>query len=127
MDLAGPRAADGESRRPVGADRGRDHWRENNIQQRAKELADQLVHDRDGVTVRAGGAAMVDVQITEQSQRDLLLMESLAIPLSFVVLVWVFGGLLAAAIPVAVGGMAILGALAVLRGVTSSPTCRSSP
>ena len=61
---------------------------------------------------------MVNVQITEQSQRDLLLMESLAIPLSFLVLVWVFGGLLAAALPVAVGGMAILGALAVLRGVT---------
>jgi RND superfamily putative drug exporter len=61
---------------------------------------------------------MVDVQITEQSQRDLLLMESLAIPLSFAVLVWVFGGLLAVAVPIAVGGMAILGALAVLRGVT---------
>ncbi|WP_159230652.1 MMPL family transporter [Mycolicibacterium vanbaalenii] len=91
---------------------------ESEMQQRARELADQLVHDRGGVTVRAGGSAMVDVQITEQSQRDLLLMESLAIPLSFVVLVWVFGGLLAAAIPVAVGAMAILGALAVLRAVT---------
>jgi len=45
-------------------------------------------------------------------------MESLAIPISFVVLVWVFGGVLAAAVPLAVGGMAILGALAVLRGVT---------
>ena len=58
---------------------------------------------------------MVNVQITETSQRDLLLMESIAIPLSFLVLVWVFGGLLAAALPVAVRGMAILGALAVLR------------
>ena len=77
-----------------------------------------FVHDRDGVTVRAGGDAMVNVEITEQSQRDLLLMESLAIPISFVVLVWVFGGVLAAAVPLAVGGMAILGALAVLRGVT---------
>ena len=36
-------------------------------------------------------------------------MESIAIPLSFLVLVWVFGGLLAAALPVAVGVMAILG------------------
>ena len=47
-------------------------------------------------------------------------MESLAIPSSFVVLVWVFGGLLAAAIPLVVGCTAILGALAVLRGVASS-------
>ncbi len=84
-------------------------------QKYAEELSDQVAHDRGGVTVRSGGVAMVNIQITDQSQRDLLLMESFAIPLSFIVLVWVFGGLLAAALPVAVGIMAILGALAVLR------------
>jgi len=47
-------------------------------------------------------------------------MESIAVPLSFVVLVWVFGGLLAAALPVAVGLMAIVGSLAVLRLITFS-------
>ncbi len=92
---------------------------ETQTQEYAKNLSDSVVHNRDGVTVQAGGEAMVNVEITEQSQRDLFLMESLAIPTSFVVLVWVFGGALAAAIPLAVGGMAILGALAVLRGVTS--------
>jgi putative drug exporter of the RND superfamily len=88
---------------------------ESDSQQYAKTLSDQVAHDRDGVSVRSGGVAMVNVQITEQSQRDVLLMELIAIPLSFIVLVWVFGGLLAAALPVAVGVMAILGALAVLR------------
>ena len=88
---------------------------ENQQQRYAKELSDQVAVDHDGVTVRTGGTAMVNVQITEQSQRDLLVMESLAIPLSFLVLVWAFGGLVAAALPVAVGVMAILGALAVLR------------
>ncbi len=88
---------------------------ENQQQGYAKELSDQVAVDHDGVTVRTGGTAMVNVQITEQSQRDLLVMESLAIPLSFLVLVWAFGGLVAAALPVAVGVMAILGALAVLR------------
>jgi putative drug exporter of the RND superfamily len=88
---------------------------ESHQQKYAKELSDQVADDHDGVTVRSGGTAMVNVQITEQSQRDLLVMESLAIPLSFLVLVWAFGGLVAAALPVAVGVMAILGALAVLR------------
>ena len=88
---------------------------ENQQQRYAKELSDQVAADHDGVTVRSGGTAMVNVQITEQSQRDLLVMESLAIPLSFLVLVWAFGGLVAAALPVAVGVIAILGALAVLR------------
>jgi len=92
---------------------------ESKLQEYTKDLSDRLVHDRDGVTVRAGGDAMVKVEITEQSRRDLLLMESLAIPISFVVLVWVFGGVLAAAVPLAVGGLAILGSLAVLRGVSS--------
>lgn len=91
---------------------------ENGAQKHAKELAGQLVHDRDGVTVRAGGEAMIYVQINGQSEKDLLMMESIAIPLSFLVLVWVFGGLLAAALPLAVGGFAILGSLAVLRGFT---------
>ncbi len=84
----------------------------------ASEISDEVTRDGDGVTVRTGGTAMVNVQVTKQSQRDLLVMESLAIPLSFLVLVWVFGGLLAAALPVAIGGMAIIGALAVLRLVT---------
>jgi RND superfamily putative drug exporter len=92
---------------------------ESRTQQYAKDLSDRFVHDGVGVTVRAGGDATVNVEITEQSQRDLLLMESLAIPISFVVLVWVFGGVLAAAVPLAVGGTAILGTLAVLRGVTN--------
>ena len=91
---------------------------ESDQQKYAEELSAQVTHDRNGATVRTGGAAMVNVQITKQSQRDLLVMESIAIPLSFLVLVWVFGGLIAAALPVAVGGMAIFGALAVLRTIS---------
>jgi RND superfamily putative drug exporter len=91
---------------------------ENDAQTYAKTLSDEVAYSRDGITVRTGGVAVVNVQITEQSQRDLLLMESIAIPFSFLVLVWVFGGLLAAALPVAVGVMAILGSLAVLRLIT---------
>ena len=91
---------------------------ESDQQKYAEELSTQVTHARNGATVRAGGAAMVNVQITKQSQHDLLVMESIAIPLSFLVLVWVFGGLIAAALPVAVGGMAIFGALGVLRTIS---------
>ena len=91
---------------------------ENDTQAYAKTLAEEVTGTRDGIAVRAGGVAMVNVQLTEQSQRDLLLMESIAIPFSFLVLVWVFGGLLAAALPVAVGIIAILGSLSVLRLIT---------
>jgi putative drug exporter of the RND superfamily len=91
---------------------------ESGAQKHAKELTDRLIHDRDGVTVRAGGEAMTYVQINGQSEKDLSMMESIAIPLSFLVLVWVFGGLMVSALPLAVGGFAILGSMAVLRLIT---------
>jgi RND superfamily putative drug exporter len=91
---------------------------ESKQQTYAKELTDVIVGDRDGIVVRAGGAAMVNLQVTEQSKRDLLLLEAIVVPLSFLVLIWVFGGVFAAALPIGVGVMAILGSLAVLRTVT---------
>src|SRR6202008_2695409 len=86
--------------------------------QHAEALSHQVAHSRDGVTVRPGGQAMVDAQITSQTRSDLKVMETIAIPVSFLVLVWVFGGVLAAAIPLAVGGIAIFGSMAVLRALT---------
>jgi putative drug exporter of the RND superfamily len=95
---------------------------ENDAQKYAEALlviinADILPKHPD-VNVIAGGAAVVYSQINTQTEHDLLRMESIAIPLSFLVLVWVFGGLLAAALPMAVGALAIVGSMAVLRGIT---------
>ena len=63
---------------------------------RAQVLADavsqSVLLDHRGVTVLAGGSAMVYSQINSQTERDLLVMESIALPVSFAVLVWVFGG-----------------------------------
>ena len=83
-----------------------------------KPLPIEFVHDRDGVTVRAGGPAMQYAQINKQNLEDLLLMEAIAIPLTFLVLVWVFGGLLAAALPMALGALAVAGSMTVLRLIT---------
>lgn len=91
---------------------------ENDAQKNAQTLSDDIIHDRDGVTIRAGGAAMEYAQINSQNQDDLLVMELIAIPLSFLVLVWVFGGLLAAALPMALGALAVVGSMTVLRLVT---------
>ncbi len=88
---------------------------ETDSQKYADALSERFARNHNGVTVRSGGVAMVNAQITEQAQRDVLLVEAIAVPLSFFVLVWVFGGLFAAALPVAIGGMSILGSLAVLR------------
>jgi len=91
---------------------------ENEAQKYARALVDDVAHDRDGITVRAGGVPMLFANITTQTERDRLVMESIAIPLSFLVLVWVFGGLLAAFLPIVVGVMAICGSMTVLRMIT---------
>ena len=91
---------------------------ENKAQEYAAELAAPVVGDRDGLTIRAGGTAMIYKQINDQTKSDLLLMEMIAVPLSFLVLVWVFGGLVAAALPMMVGVMSILGTMSVLRLIT---------
>lgn len=83
----------------------------------AERLADAVGFDRDGVSVRAGGEAIVNRQVNQQTQRDLLVMEVVALPLSFLVLIWVFGGVVSAALPVLVGTFAILGSMAALRAV----------
>src|SRR5690242_10585801 len=84
----------------------------------AASLSDRFAHDRDGISVEAGGPSTVNAQINKQSERDLVRMESIALPLSFVVLVWVFGGLVVATLPLVVGAMAIFGTMAVLRLMT---------
>lgn len=91
---------------------------ENDAQKYASRLTDELAHDRDGVTVRAGGMAVAYAQINDQNERDLLLMESIAIPLSFAVLVWVLGGVVAAALPIVLGALAIVCTMSVLRLIT---------
>ncbi|WP_255790494.1 MMPL family transporter [Mycobacteroides abscessus] len=85
----------------------------------AKAIAERVSGTRAGLTVSAGGMAMVQSQIADQSQRDLLTMEAIAVPLSFLGLLGVFGGLYAALLPLLVGGIAIAGTLASLRLLTS--------
>ncbi len=91
---------------------------ENTAQKYAAELIGPVVGERDGVRVLAGGSAMIMKQINEQTMHDLVRMEAIAVPLSFIVLVWVFGGVVASLLPMVVGLMAVLGAMSVLRLLT---------
>ncbi|MEU7633474.1 MMPL family transporter [Nocardia sp. NPDC049220] len=88
---------------------------ESHVQQIAGELTDQLAVTSEGVTVRQGGIAAIYHDVTEQTTRDLALAEGVAVPLSMIVLILVFGSLIAAALPLAIGLFAIAATLAILR------------
>ncbi|MFD9407865.1 MMPL family transporter [Streptomyces sp. NPDC059989] len=70
------------------------------------------------VRVSLGGPVAVQREVTETIQEDLLRAEMIALPVTLVLLVLVFGSAIAALLPLGVGIVAILGTNAVLRGLT---------
>ena len=66
------------------------------------------------VTVRFGGIMGTNDAVSTQIAKDLKLAEGIAIPVTFVLLVFAFGSVVAAALPIALGLLAIISTLAVL-------------
>ena len=68
----------------------------------------------DGLTLYAGGVGVVGHAITEKISQDLKVSEIISIPLTFILLAFVFGALAASAMPLIVGVAALLGAFFIL-------------
>jgi len=68
----------------------------------------------DGLTLYSGGVGVVGNAITKKISKDLSISEAISIPLTFILLAFVFGALAASAMPLVVGIAAILGAFFVL-------------
>ncbi|SBV03705.1 putative drug exporter of the RND superfamily [Streptomyces sp. Ncost-T6T-1] len=81
-------------------------------------LAPAFAGERGPVTVSLGGPVAVQHEMQTIIQEDLLRAELIALPVTLVLLVMVFGSAVAAMLPLAVGIVAILGTNAVLRGLT---------
>ncbi|MDX6346343.1 MAG: putative drug exporter of the superfamily [Streptomyces sp.] len=71
------------------------------------------------VEVKIGGLAEVRSEMQSTIKEDLARAELIALPVTLVLLVMVFGSAVAALLPLGVGIVAILGTNAVLRGITS--------
>jgi len=91
---------------------------DNEAQTTARELADRLTGERDGVTVLAGGQAMAFEEINATAEADLLLAEGIAVPITFLLLVLFLRSVIAAAVPVIAGVLAIVGTTGVLFVIT---------
>ncbi len=87
---------------------------EAQVTARAEELIERYAGDRGGVTVLAGGQAGINHDVTNQVTRSLAIAEAIAVPLTLVLLLFAFGSLVSALLPLAVGGVAILGTFAEL-------------
>ncbi|MGV9558743.1 MMPL family transporter [Streptomyces sp. NPDC003522] len=69
---------------------------------------------KDTLTVRAGGGAAVGAGLSNQVVEDLVLAEAIAIPLTLVLLLVVFGGVVAALLPLVIAVIAVVGSFAQL-------------
>ncbi|GGL79578.1 membrane protein [Streptomyces anthocyanicus] len=75
----------------------------------------------DSLEIRAGGGTAVSADISTQVVSDLVLAEAIAIPLTLVLLLFVFGSVVSALLPLAIAVIAIAGAfaqLSILGGIT---------
>ncbi|MFE7720081.1 MMPL family transporter [Nocardia rhizosphaerihabitans] len=90
---------------------------EREIDQRVAAIAGELTGTQGTLQVRAGGFAMLMHETVEQSKTDIAKGEAIAFPLTLIALLFVFGGLVAASLPllVALGTvLATMGALWLL-------------
>ncbi|TQS31131.1 MMPL family transporter [Microbispora sp. KK1-11] len=94
-------------------------FRSPDDQERVRAL--RGIRDRfevEGPTVRFGGITAMTDQVNSMIARDIGLAEAISVPILLILLAVVFRSLLAAALPLAVGVVAALGTMAVLRLVT---------
>ena len=74
-----------------------------------KQIADEFTGDFEGAQIYVAGFAAISAEINSTISEDLARAESIAVPLTLLLLVFVFGSLVAAGLPMLVGGLAIVG------------------
>jgi RND superfamily putative drug exporter len=89
---------------------------ENGAVDRVEQALRQIPTAAPGATVRFGGNLLLNREINEQVQRDTSLGEYVALPITLVVMIVIFGGFVAAGIPFLGAIASVAGALLSLLG-----------
>ena len=84
------------------------------VQSLGKSIQDKYDGKFENLTIYASGTGVFAHAINTKIADDLKLSEAISIPLTFILLVFVFGGLVASAMPLLVGVSAILGSLLII-------------
>ncbi|MFD0969174.1 MMPL family transporter [Plantactinospora endophytica] len=90
---------------------------EEQVEEAAAGVAERHAGTHGPITVRVGGGYAIDEAIGKQLETDLLRAELLAVPVTLVLLLLVFGGLVAATLPLVVSVVSVVGAFLALFGI----------
>ena len=74
-----------------------------------KKISDEFTGDYNGAKIYVAGFAAISSEINSTISEDLARAEAIAVPLILLLLVFVFGSLIAAGLPLLIGGLAIVG------------------
>ncbi|MGR6914099.1 MMPL family transporter [[Actinomadura] parvosata] len=88
-------------------------------EQRAYAAVADRLRNVENLYVSVGGSVPLLTELNDQTAADLARAEAISMPVLLVLLVVVFGSLVAAGLPLVVGLLAVLGALVLLRLLTS--------
>jgi RND superfamily putative drug exporter len=86
----------------------------DNVQSLGKRIQEKYEGKFENLNIYASGTGVFAHAINTKIADDLKLSEAISIPLTFILLVFVFGGLVASSMPLLVGVSAILGSLFVI-------------
>jgi RND superfamily putative drug exporter len=103
-----------------------DHSRQAIIAARIDGTQNQFVHRERGVaaslspvpsavSIQLGGFAPAFSEVDALIEHGLIISEAVAVPITMLLLLFVFGSVVAAAMPLTIAGVAVIGTLAVLR------------
>lgn len=111
------RSEDGRQALILGVIEGSD----DEVRERIEELSPRFSGTTGDLSVGVGGFAEIYREMQHNIESDLVKAETIAFPITLVLLLLVFGSVVAASLPLAIGGMAIVGAmflLSVIAGFT---------
>ncbi len=94
---------------------------EDTVRGRIEELSPRFTRAENGapLSVEVTGEAEVFRQVGSTIEADLKRAEMIALPITLILLFLIFGGLIAAGLPLFVGGLTVLGTFAVLQIINS--------
>ncbi|MBF4511209.1 MMPL family transporter [Plantibacter sp. VKM Ac-2885] len=90
---------------------------EDTVQRATTALRGTITEEVTSATVRFGGIAGINDDLNAQVKTDIIVAETIAIPITLVLLFFAFRGVVAALLPVGVAGVTILGSLGLLNVV----------
>ena len=85
------------------------------VPEEAIGLIEEYTREGEVISVGVGGATAVFQELQETIESDLARSEALALPIVLLLLIAVFGGVIAGVLPLGVGIVAVLGTLGILR------------